>query len=604
MKHHKFLEFLPRRTALLSLAGLLGSILFTAPAWAGFDDLVGTKPGELDFGGQFADPATCALCHGGGIAGNRSVLPHDSWAGTMMANATRDPIFRAALTIANQDEPGIGTFCLRCHSPIAFVRGHATPPDGSAFDAIDHQGIGCDTCHRATPSNSPPGGYFIANAQIIYSNNLDKRGPYPNSVVPVHGTIFDTNLSTSHFCGQCHQVTNPGRMLRDASGAVTNIEFPLDTTYQEWQSSEFANVNGGSSCLDCHVQRAEMDLPVATSPNAPVRPKPRNHAFVGANLFGIHAVMAANPNHAMANADAFQVALEQTEALLKQAAVVTILSSPKSAKPGETILVSVRVENRSGHKFPTGYAEGRRAWIALVLVEPNGTETFLRGGYDEMTGEIIDAGSTHVYRAQHGHWNGAAAVPSEDLARHDMILSDTRIPPRGFQGATGTYPTSEIDYGNANTGFRHFDEASFDLTIPPNADGDSVLSARIYYQAVTRGYVEHLAAANVTDSTGQELLALYATNPAAKPSLVAEQTASLVIGTSDSSSSSAASSSSGAGGSSGGTSNGSGGSERPLETGCDCVFAGKSTRSFGAALVFLIAAFAFLQRSQTRLSRR
>ena len=126
-----------------------------------------------------------------------------------MGNAARDPIFQAALTIANQDEPGIGTFCLRCHSPIAFVRGHATPADGSAFDTIDKQGIGCDTCHRAISSGPANAPYYVGNAQIVYSNDLDKHGPYTDSVVPVHATMGDSALSTSHFCGQCHQVTQP-----------------------------------------------------------------------------------------------------------------------------------------------------------------------------------------------------------------------------------------------------------------------------------------------------------------------------------------------------------------------------------------------------------
>jgi hypothetical protein len=45
----------------------------------------------------------------------------------MMANAARDPVFFAALAVANQDLPSVGTFCIRCHAPIGFVRGHATP---------------------------------------------------------------------------------------------------------------------------------------------------------------------------------------------------------------------------------------------------------------------------------------------------------------------------------------------------------------------------------------------------------------------------------------------------------------------------------------------
>lgn len=588
---------------LFLLLGLLAVSSFSMPARAGFDDLAGTKPGDLEFGGQFEGADGCALCHGGGFAGDRSYLPHDSWAGTMMANAARDPIFLAALAIANQDEPGIGTFCLRCHSPIAFVRGHATPADGSAFDAVDKQGIGCDTCHRAGPSGAINAPYNIGNAQIVYSNALDKRGPYTDSVVPVHATMGDPALSTSHFCGQCHQVSHPGRMLRDASGTQTTLEFPLDTTYQEWQSSDFA-VHGEGQCIDCHLARTTSDLPVATSANAPLRKTPRNHAFVGANLFGIRAVMATDVLRANAYPDAFALALEQTQRMLESAAQIKILSAPASALPGATITVTVRVENRSGHKFPTGYAEGRRAWIALVLIAPNGDETFLRGGYDDATGEIVDPASTHVYRAQHGHWNGIAAEPSEDLARHDMILSDTRIPPKGFLAAMGTFPTFEIDYRQPDGSFRHYDEASFDLTIPADTAGESVFSARVYYQPITRTYVEHLAATNVTDTSGQDLLAIYEATDAAKPSLVSRHDEAISIGTSDQSSSV----SSGMGGM-GGTfaasaTNGSGGAEPSPSPGCDCASSGETRGEFGAVVTLLIAAFARMRRDKERLSRR
>lgn len=574
-------------------------LAISSPARAGFGDLGGTQPGELDFGGQFEGADGCALCHGGGFAGDRSYLPHDSWAGTMMGNAARDPIFRAALAIANQDEPGIGTFCLRCHSPIAFVRGHATPADGSAFDTIDMQGIGCDTCHRALPSGPANAPYNVGNAQIVYSNVLDKRGPYVDSVAPVHPTMGDTALSTSHFCGQCHQVSHPGRLLREASGVQTALEFPLDTTYQEWQNSDFA-LTGGAECIDCHLERTDGNVPVATLPNAPFRTNPRNHAFVGANLFGIHAVMAADVNRANAYPDAFALALAETQKKLESAARVTILSIPASAKPGAAITVTVRVENLSGHKFPTGYAEGRRAWIALVFIAPNGKETFLLGAYDDATGDIVDAAATHVYRAQHGHWNGIAAEPSEDLARHDMILSDTRIPPKGFVAAMGTSPTLEIDYGNPDVGFRHYDDVSFDLTIPADAAGDSIFSARVYYQPITRAYVEHLAATNVTDASGQDLLAIYETSDAAKPSLVTRQDAAIAISISDQSSGV----SSGMGGASGASgTNGSGGSEPSPSPSCDCASSTDSNGGFGAMVPILIAVFARRRRTALRLSK-
>src|SRR5690242_11677956 len=92
-------------------------------AGASIGSLKGTKPGDLAFP-NFSDADACASCHGGGISGDTSFLASDTWAGTMMANAARDPVFFAALAVANQDKPGVGTYCLRCHSPTAFVSGH------------------------------------------------------------------------------------------------------------------------------------------------------------------------------------------------------------------------------------------------------------------------------------------------------------------------------------------------------------------------------------------------------------------------------------------------------------------------------------------------
>src|SRR5690349_21686694 len=106
-----------RRAFSAALASALG--LFALHADAGLADLKGTQPGELQSGGKFLNADGCAQCHGGGYMGDSTFLPFDTWAGTMMANAARDPVFLAALTIANQDAPGSGTFCIRCHTPIS-----------------------------------------------------------------------------------------------------------------------------------------------------------------------------------------------------------------------------------------------------------------------------------------------------------------------------------------------------------------------------------------------------------------------------------------------------------------------------------------------------
>ncbi|HLM74067.1 MAG TPA: multiheme c-type cytochrome, partial [Polyangiaceae bacterium] len=366
---------------------------------AGLDDLGGTKPGELPSGGKFLDADGCAQCHGGGVAGDTSYLPSDTWAGTMMANAARDPVFFAALAVANQDAPGVGTYCIRCHAPIGFVRGHATPSDGSALDKVDKQGIGCEVCHRAEQSLAPNDPYYLGDAQLVFSDDATKHGPYGSAPSPVHSSEKDLGLSDSRFCGQCHQVSNPGSELRDAAGAPMGIAFPLDTTFEEWAASAYSDEGSAAfaGCVDCHMPRVSGDKPVATPAGSPLRKDPRRHALSGGNYWGIQAVMQANPDRAAAFPVAFENALENTLETLKTAVKVTIEDPPSSLVAGEPFEVKVRVANLSGHKFPAGYAESRRAWLSVALVDPHDHEAepiFLAGGYDEATGHIVEEPKT------------------------------------------------------------------------------------------------------------------------------------------------------------------------------------------------------------------
>lgn len=542
------------RTSTTRLSLFFAFTLLCRGAAGGIADLKGTAPNSLPNGGEFESSVSCAGCHASVLDQPRDYMPSDTWTGTMMANAWRDPVFTAALTIANQDVPGVGTFCLRCHTPIGFQRGRATPPDGSALDAdaqpgvvIDGQGVGCDVCHRVTtlPESDENFPYYIGNAQLVFgyeiappdpdnpgSSGLIKYGPYENVYSINHAGKQDPNISTSRFCGQCHQVTNPERMLRDASGIETALEFPLDTTYEEWASSDFRDDGPDpKSCISCHM-RPKVGEWALSKHDEPKRTDPRDHAIVGGNHWGIQAVMAAHEEYAQEYARHFQLALDRTLESLASAASVTLVEAPKEAAPGQDLQVTVRVENLTGHKFPTGYAESRRAWIAVFLVDEQGNERALLGGYDADTGEIQHEPKTHEYRAVHGRWNEAEGrgEKEEHLALHDMIISDTRIPPKGFVPSPTTMPTAEIDFSDGNGGYRHYDEATFTLTVPADVSGTQTLSARVYYQSMTREYIEFLRAENHTDDRGEKLFEIYEATGEAPPILVASDEARLDIG--------------------------------------------------------------------------
>ena len=56
----------------------------------------------------------------------------------------------------------------------------------------------------------------------------------------------------------------------------------------------------------------------------------------------------------------------------EKAAKVEILGAPTRVRPGDEVSVDVKVTNLTGHKLPTGFAEGRQMWIHLPAKDKNG----------------------------------------------------------------------------------------------------------------------------------------------------------------------------------------------------------------------------------------
>jgi Cytochrome c554 and c-prime len=594
-----------------SLLSLLSLQALEGVAGANIGSLKGTKPGDLAFP-DFTDADTCASCHGGGISGDTSFLPSDTWAGTMMANAARDPVFFAALAVANQDKPGLGTYCLRCHSPTAFVSGHATPPDGSAFDDIDKQGIGCDTCHRATQSAGADAPYILSDAQLVFTEDTGKHGPYEDTMSPAHGSVVEDSMADAHFCGQCHQVTNPDVFLRDASGKDTGLEFPLDTTYEEWKSSDFGQPNQ-KTCQDCHMPKKIGMKPVTKLFDSPLHPDPREHGFVGGNHWGIQAVMAANPDRAQSFAKPFSQALQSTLDNLAAGVKLTLTDAPKGFTAGGAFQVKVKVENLTGHKFPTGYAETRRAWIGVTVVGADMKEQTLAGGYDLTTGKIQDTPAVHVYHAEHGAWDGSKGVVEPHIALHDMIITDTRIPPAGFKASTTTKPLGDVDFSDGNGGYKSSDEVTLDLTWPGDVSGQITLSARLYYQSMTPEHVEFLDGANTTNAKGKELAAVFEATGRGAPLVIAKAEALLgVPATTTTTTGVGGAGGGGVGGNGSGTTGavgGAGGSGGESSSGgdkggCGCSEAGAPVSAAGALVGMMALAMAGAGRRKKGWSER
>jgi len=492
----------------------------------------GTPPGGLVGGAPIAGAMTCKSCHGGfPTSDGKLYMPWDTWAGSMMANAARDPLFLASVTVAEQDRPGSGAFCLRCHTPSAYVASHTTPGDGSALDDVDREGVQCAVCHRSIDGSQSPisdaNAPYIGNAQLYFDVGTNYgapyHGPYDDSSSSVHDSVGDpfTSGDDSRLCGQCHQVDNPTEHLYDASGADTGKPFPLDTTYEEWQQSSFASGAGARSCQSCHMPAVNGSYPVGSGSGD--RDKPPRHDFVGGNDWGPALLKAAFPGLRDAQYDYTRAT---AQANLAAAAKLEIKTLPTEGPASGAITAAVRVTNLAGHKFPTGYADGRRAWLEIAVVDGSGAADVQSGAYDAATGALTEDAQLRLYEAVHGRDGN----PEDHIVLHRQILRDSRIPPAGFKPTAHTQPVGLISFSDGAGGVNAFDDASFEILLPDTQGADVTVRVRLFYQAMTASHVAALATANTTDDRGTKLMQLWQQTGGAAPFVIAEVTRAVHVG--------------------------------------------------------------------------
>jgi len=248
--------------------------------------LPGTQPSNPDDKkfAEIADPRSCNSCHTAPI--------YQTWRGSMMGQAGRDPLFWSAFAVANDDATDAGEFCLRCHAPTGWFADRSHPADGSALTDQDKDaGLACEVCHRmvdpvpgaqdeattldiairAALTNPPPTNH-VASAMIILDPSVDaqgqplnrRRGPFarPSNPHPALQARFQGQgqdaVTESRLCGSCHNVDNPALSWNpdppgnapaqywpsDFDAAAPSFEkgqlFPLERTYEEWLNSSYA----------------------------------------------------------------------------------------------------------------------------------------------------------------------------------------------------------------------------------------------------------------------------------------------------------------------------------------------------------------------------
>ena len=517
-------------------------------------EMPGTQPHE---GAILADPdESCATCHGNFDSENE---PWYVWRGSMMSQAARDPFYFACVAVAEQDAPGSGDLCIRCHSQSAWQEGRSVDTSGAMLNARDRHGVQCDFCHRAVDHNYLPGvspiqDYDVlaeidplplqyGNGQFINDPTPLMRGPYDDAVAS-HGTVYSPFHNSAALCGICHDVSSP-IFMRTGDYDYTPTPFdeehpdmgirnmmPVERTFSEWSQSEYAsagvyapqfagNKPDGivSNCQDCHMH--DVTASACSEPGAPTRSDMGLHDFTGGNTFVPDIIESFFPDEV----DAGQLAAAKARATSMIQRAATLELTP------EDFGVAVRVINETGHKLPSGYPEGRRVWLHVEAYDALDQLVYESGHYDFATAELTHDEDLKIFEILPGISPGLAAALGQPAGHSfhfvlsDTVFFDNRIPPRGSTNA------DLIDVQSPIVAYTYADGQYWDDTeyhLPDTADSVHV---ELYYQTTTREYIEFLRDANTTNSAGQDLYNAWVAQGKAPPVLIAEGTVGVDVTT-------------------------------------------------------------------------
>lgn len=543
----------------------------------------GTQPGQVE--SEILVPLDCTYCHGDGYSQSTGQDPETetwhAWSGSMMAQAGRDPVFYAALDIANADVPGGGEYCLRCHLPRGWVNGRANPPDGSAMTDDDREGVQCEVCHRMvdpTYSDENPARDLtvlstlttpvttVGNAGYIIDPLDYRRGPLyitdtlgfdPHLSLGYSQTLQSTYHQESNFCGTCHNIDNPLLSWDEVTQsyqpnpvdtpAGSDQLFPIERTYSEWLLSEYNTPEGVyapefggnrdyvSTCQHCHMRAVTGVGGVWFGNPNPLRDDYPFHDLTGANtwvpqIIPLHPVYSSTFTGTVGSTGQLRLAalnagIERAQYMLQNAADMQLVRIGNQ--------LQVTIINQTGHKLPTGYVEGRRMWIQVEGYDINGTLVYTSGAYNVADGTLYGYHTDptlKVYEGLHGltaDWAAQLGLPAGEsfhFILNNAIVSDNRIPPRGYNfaafNAAGAAPYTNWQPDPT----LYADGQYWDVTwypLPGNVVSGTV---RLMHQVASREYIEFLRDNNPNgaNNNGEILYELWEMTERSRPEVMIE----------------------------------------------------------------------------------
>jgi hypothetical protein len=456
----------------------------------------------IDSNVLFPTAKTCGGCHGHDPNGSAMVTSdgtdvniYDDWRSTMMANAARDPFWRAKVSHEMLVNPAhsleLQDKCTSCHAPAGHYQ--AKLHDHKEFytladlyaDTLGLDGVTCQACHAQSPKLLGD----LHSGELNYDTNYIRvaYGPYEFifdppmhqfvGITPVYGEhILDAGL-----CAGCHTLITKSV---DANGAFTGSTFVEQATYHEWLNSRYDREHDNVTCQGCHMPYIPDAVVISSGYQFLTNKFPYAlHELAGANGTMLK-LMKGNRTALEINAEPehFDSTIAATLRMLQQKTLDLTLET--DVLHGDSATFRVKLTNKAGHKFPSGYPS-RRAWIEFEVKNQSGEVVFHSGktnpdfslpdedaNFEPHFNLIENPNQVQVYELVPGDVNG---LFTNVLERGHVALKDNRLVPQGFSLSDPTYDTTRV--------IGVLDDPDFDF-----AAGSDV----VHYRLSTNGYTGFL----------------------------------------------------------------------------------------------------------------
>ncbi len=481
----------------------------------------------------FSASGKCTQCHNTNATALRDnsgndVSPVSQWRSTMLANASKDPFWRAKVKHEGLENPGhkegLENVCTRCHAPMGMINAFMNSSGDYTLERLyqdepGKDGISCTVCHQINDFSSQEfsGKFKINTIKEIY-------GPYQNPLVPQmqfnsgYTPVYNERINDSRLCGSCHTLfTNSVH----ENGEYTGEVFVEQALYHEWENSRYGEQN--ITCQSCHMPRLEEVIKISSVPPFAAGRQPfGQHVFTGGNYFMLNLI---KDNHDALAINSGTEFLEQTIDRTKQMLTMkTIdLSIEEIVAERDTYFVKVSLKNKAGHKFPTGFPS-RRAYLELLVSKEQdtlfhsgkrGTQALIQTNPDrfEPHYEIINREEqTQIYEFVMGNTSGKVTTI---LERAHIPLKDNRIVPEGFLFTHGNYDTVKVvgraavdaDY-NSGLGI---DRITYAIPASKIVSG-AMVRAALHYETVPESWLHELFGRADEDEDISRFKSMYTTS--------------------------------------------------------------------------------------------